>query len=410
MVKLRRKNLESRIYGRRGKWNVTALGRLLSVFLLGSVLLLWPRSDHLPPPAAAPLLFPNAAQEMSSPITLPFGFYHVDYDQALTGDPLPGQLDAITAIAGAGFNTVHLAIYDDLSASERVFSQARELGLKIIADYQSDLPRNIVVERFKDDPTVISWNIGDDVNVGFSPGELQGLDAAVKAIDGDSPTYISMFDPDPAVIDQYVGTADWIGMQSYPISERSLDSTFAEIQAVVHAVQAYGDAPVIANLQAFQWEQTNLLFPTRAPTFEEVRNMTFQAFAAGAEGVLYYTYRDPDWYLPAQQALWTKMPFLIPEVAAIEPWLGTAQHSAISMDKHLIKATWELEDRQLLMVLNTGYDPWPVEFAQVPESRAAPNVMESLLPEQSTNLSLNSDGWVTGTLAPLDVQLYQLQL
>ncbi|NJN30143.1 MAG: hypothetical protein HC824_06665 [Synechococcales cyanobacterium RM1_1_8] len=361
---------------------------------------------------SAPLPVPLSRSPPSTMTFSPFGFYYVDDDLAL--EPAAyraGQLDAIGAIAAAGFNTIHLPIYGELDHFQTVLDSAEAEGLKVIADYQSNLPRAQVVSQFKDAPALLSWNIGDDVNVEFEPSALASIDAAVQAIDLETPTYISMFDPDPRAIEPYLATADWIGMQSYPIGDRSLDATFSEISAAVETAQRWGNKPVIANLQAFEWKQTEPSSPTRIPSFEEVRNMTFQAYAAGAQGALYYTYRDADWFLPGQTSLWESMAHLVPEVEAIEPWILQGERSAISLDHHLLKATWELGDQQLLMVISTGYEAQTIEFEQIsPQLGSGTASMQSLLGGKPENLSLNADGWVVGSLNPLDVQLYQIQL
>ncbi len=357
------------------QWLSGVSGRFSAIALQSPV-------DHFSPPYFTPLPF------------FPFGFYYVDYDRvdaAKTSPWLAGQKAAVQALAQAGFNTIHLAIYDDLEATEAVFDQAQALQLQIIGDYQSNLPRIEVLKRFQHHPALLGWNIGDDVNRNHTPQALNELQAQVKAEDPLHPTYISAFDPDPVVLQRYRDSADWMGMQSYPIPERSLTATFSEIHNAVTVAQTsvQNVAPVIANLQAFQWEKTALRPQTRAPTFAELRNMTYQAILAGAQGILYYTFRDPSWSLPDHPELWQGLQSLVPELKSFEPWLLSGPPDVYRLGESVLVGQWHLDTNQpdLLIVLNLANQPQTVSFQSLPIQPKTP---------------------LRTTLAPLAIQIYPL--
>jgi hypothetical protein len=96
-------------------------------------------------------------------------------------------------------------------------------------------------------------------------------------------------------------------MQSYPIGngDDEISLTYDRISLARDAVSPDKKA-VYANVQAFAWQNKKKgeSHPIRVPTFDEVRNMTYQALLAGAKGIIYYTYHDEDWHLSSYPALW----------------------------------------------------------------------------------------------------------
>lgn len=328
----------------------------------------------------------------------PFGFYYVDYDSP-PKRLLEGQMQALENIANAGFNVMHASINYNLSDHQTLLNQANRLNLTIISDHQADFDRMESIRFFKNSPALLAWSIGDDINRNYKPEKLFKLHTQVKADDPKHATYVSMFDANPQVIKQYMQVADWVGMQSYPVANRSLDSTFYEIASAVETSIATQGSPIIANLQTFQSEKE------REPTPAEVRNMTYQALLAGARGILYYTYRDESWYLPSHPQLWAQMQSIGQEIKQLQPWLldGRLQRIEEQAYPQVMTGIWQAGGKTILIVLNTTQKPQNVSI-KLPSSSQE---VSSFLRSYPTTLSV-FNGALAGSIPPLAVQIYKL--
>ncbi len=158
----------------------------------------------------------------------PFGFYYVSYKS--TADK---QMNALRDIGAAGFNTIFASVDARLDDHEKLLDEAKRLGVYVISDHEANWDRSETIKAFMNKPALFSWSIGDDVSRNHASEELLKLHKQVKDIDPNHLTYISMFDPNPKVATRYMHCSDLVGMQSYPISNRPLHSTYYEIKAAV---------------------------------------------------------------------------------------------------------------------------------------------------------------------------------
>ncbi|QLE40895.1 hypothetical protein FD723_10775 [Nostoc sp. C052] len=328
----------------------------------------------------------------------PIGFYYVDYDRP-PQQFLEGQIQALKDIANAGFNVLHTSINYNLSAHTTLLKQAERLGVTIISDHQADFARTQSLQTFKNSPALLAWSIGDDINRNYQPQEILRVHTQVKAQDPRHATYVSMFDGNRQVIKRYMHVADWVGMQSYPVANRSLDSTFYEINSAVETALSSHGSLIIANLQTFKW-------PTeREPSAAEIRNMTYQALLAGVRGILYYTYRDRSWYLPNHSQLWAEMKSIAQELKYLQPWLldATLQRIELQAYPQVMTGIWQARGRKTLVVLNTTQKRQSLSI-KLPSSSLH---VTSLLNERPISFSTKY-GVLAVSIPPLEVQIYRL--
>lgn len=131
------------------------------------------------------------------------------------------------------------------------------------------------------EPAILGWNVADDADNGKkTPEQILQFQNIVKAADPQHLTYLSAGFPKRTA--QFINSADLVGMQTYPVNYEPLSSTHYTIFKVVQAATP-SRRPIIANLQTFAWSGG------RPPTFQEVRNMTYQALTEGVSG--FYTTR-----------------------------------------------------------------------------------------------------------------------
>lgn len=169
-------------------------------------------------------------------------------------------------------------------------------GLKVIYNLQGcfhekDAGRAWVTARiaeFKDHPALLAWYTNDEKPLTDIP-KLTMRQNWVEELDRDHPTW-SVQDV-YTELSHYLPTYDVLGMDPYPVGRRmpigrciytmrqSDKDTFGT-RAVWHVPQAFG----------WNWlhrrETAKMVCPTRA----ELENMSWQAIAGGANGLVYYAY------------------------------------------------------------------------------------------------------------------------
>lgn len=153
------------------------------------------------------------------------------------------------------------------------------------------------IRRYRRHPAVMAWYLADEVPAKYEE-ILAAKRATVHDLDPDHPTWIVL--DKPADVRPLVRGYDVIGMDPYPVgnngrkdrTEIGIASGWA--QAAKRAT--YGFKPMWQVPQAFDWgyyrqSETNRT-DVRMPTYAEMRSMTWQAIAAGANGLVYYSFFD----------------------------------------------------------------------------------------------------------------------
>jgi hypothetical protein len=163
----------------------------------------------------------------------------------------------------------------------------------------------------------------------------------------------------------------------------------------------------MANVQSFNWH--NIAGNgNRFPTAAEGRNMTYQALAAGAKGVIYYAFFDASTRLPTSApALWAELKSLVPEVNVLAPAVLSGQMTRVLADAagDRFASYWIYQGRVYVIVINTSATtakafslPMPAGFA----GSARP-----LFSGRPSGMTY-SNGLLAGTVQPLHVHAYVL--
>jgi hypothetical protein len=329
---------------------------------------------------------------------LPFGVYHVSWNVS------PSKVvQHLQEIAGIGLNTVHASI-TDASTYPSVLQKADQSGITVLSEHRLDW--QTVLGRFRNQPAVMGWNLADDVDNGQrSPQDILNLHRRVKTLDPNRLTYISGYSDQ---LQRFQGCSDIIALQVYPLQQGTPDE-FAEVYprlvALRRAIPIKNRQAVFANLQAFSWKIAKPGYYTnsRAPNALELRNMTYQAFLAAVNGILYYTYYDETWHLSQNKSLWPMMKTLAQETKTLTPYLTSRQPRTLSLATPLVKAgLWRSQQTGLLIALSLT--------SQRPQRVTVPlgAKIQSLTPLFGTPLPQATASSLALQLNPLDVQVFQI--
>jgi hypothetical protein len=270
----------------------------------------------------------------------PVGFYHVSWGKDRMGDDARADF---RAIAAGGFDFLHPTIDLRPGCAETLDLAARE-GMWVIPEVNARVLERVIA-RHRDAPAILAWNVGDDVTGEASVEEVRKRCERVKALSPRHLTYASAYNSGekwigkPGAEAWFGAGVDLLGMQSYPVPwapEHGRHGGFDYapgphakgnfrarvyygMRRTVDQARAAGKHGVIANLQCFRWNREGEKW--RWPTPDELENMTWQAVAAGVNGILYYTYYDESTFVPDRPAIWGRVKRIRTDLETLEPVL-----------------------------------------------------------------------------------------
>ena len=325
----------------------------------------------------------------------PFGFYHVSL-----GAAAGKQMNTLRDIAAAGFNTISASVDNSLDDYEKLLDEAERLGVHVLSANNSTVTIE-TVNAFKNKPALLGWMIQDDANVNGNPGcdEILQLHQAVKTVDPNHVTYISS-SPE-GQYEKLNYCSDIIAAQAYPVPSGPLDGAYYIVHDACNAAAKFNRA-VYANVQSFAWPGK------RGPTFDEVRNMTYQALIAGAKGIIYYTYHDDVWYLAEHPDLWKGLQSLVPEIKKLSPIVLNGDLTKIHTEgEDIFAGIWTAKNEAVVVVINTSYNSTTEVSITVP-SRSVGEARPIFTGRPSGMVV--KDGKLSGSIKPLDVHVYRFSL
>ena len=173
------------------------------------------------------------------------------------------------------------------TAPRRLFATPKEIRTR--TDETNWL--NKVVSRCKDHPAVLAWCTGEEFERKYA-AELRERYDLVRSMDREHPIWYLMMDTETTY--DYINACDIIGSDPYPVRTGEPDkgsvagagSSAEFIQKAMFGYRGHWQVP-----QAFSWRWDPNADPNlRFPTENEMRNMVWQSIAAGANGVLLYSY------------------------------------------------------------------------------------------------------------------------
>ena len=253
--------------------------------------------------------------------------------------------------------------YAPKGLSEADIETYRAAGLKVIFDLRhgttdadgAEAWVRETVARVKGNSALLAWYTNDERPIADIP-KLAFRQRLMEEIDPDHPTW-SVQDVFSEAR-QYMGTYDVLGMDPYPIPKKPIETAISSMRQGLEGT--FGARAVWQVPQAFGWgwlkrKETK---GQRAPTQKEMANMTWQAIAGGANGIVYYAFQhlyekhdDPnDAFAPA----WARTKAAASEVKKYESVLlsGEEPPPVSGATESVAVRTWRYEGDTYLLAVN----------------------------------------------------------
>ncbi|HEX8549592.1 MAG TPA: hypothetical protein VF691_21710, partial [Cytophagaceae bacterium] len=230
----------------------------------------------------------------------------------------------------AGFNVLHIETINN-DPLDSIFKLAALNNQHVIygpskymVQYDGPTALHLVYDKVKNQPSLLGYNVGDDVNDGEMVGYPSSV-ADVKALHDD----VNRYDPNHITMVALGGPGGQIDVFSakrfdagaqevYPVNGGSeINLVYQSSSAIVENAIKWKQSPWVA-LQTFNW---NTNPNQRMPTFKEYYNMLYQSIAAGAKGVLLYSYHVEDLGANSDPNLWNGIKSTVPEINKIKPFI-----------------------------------------------------------------------------------------
>ena len=186
--------------------------------------------------------------------------------------------------------------YAPQGLSEKDIETYGAAGLKVIFDLRhgttdedgAEAWVRATVARHRDNPALLAWYTNDERPVADIP-KLAFRQRLLEEIDPDHPTW-SVQDVFSEAR-QYMGTYDVLGMDPYPIPKKPIETAISSMRQGLEGT--FASRAVWQVPQAFGWGWLKRMETKgqRAPTQKEMSNMTWQAIAGGANGIVYYAFQ-----------------------------------------------------------------------------------------------------------------------
>jgi len=164
-------------------------------------------------------------------------------------------------------------------------------GLNVQTMEQGDKQTVKTVEAMKDCPGILAWYINDELPASMVK-DLAARRDQMEKLDPGRPTWVVLYQVDE--IRSYLSTFDVVGSDPYPIPTKPA-STAAEwtrkTSDAGFGTRAVWQVPQIFNWAAYKKNDEEKK-AHRAPTFEEMRGMSWMCIAEGANGLIYYSFFD----------------------------------------------------------------------------------------------------------------------
>ena len=215
------------------------------------------------------------------------------------------------------------------------------------------------VNAMKSHPAVMGWFVSDEQPIADIP-KMRRRQGWMESLDPDHPTWFALDTVREAR--HYLGTADVIGLDPYPIPTKPIGLVYSTTCRGV--TNTFGAMPNWQFPQAFGWGwlKRRETKGQRAPTQKEMANMGWQAMAGGANGLVFYAYQhlsephdDPE---DAFEPAWARTKAMAVEFKKyIDVFLSVdPAPAASSSNGNVAVRTWRHAGDTYLLVVNCTAD------------------------------------------------------
>lgn len=215
------------------------------------------------------------------------------------------------------------------------------------------------VNELKDHPAIIAWYLNDEIAVDRMP-ILERRYELVKRADPDRPCWTLLCEMDH--VHEYMKTFDVVGTDPYPVplSPIGMAANWTEQTKA----ETYDVRPLWQIPQMFDWtryDRANARYPTR----EEMVNMSWQCLAAGANGLIYYTFYGvyPKGYYAGDEKFgWDRWLANCQAAATVQPFVPVFlsdedEPRVTCLSKDAVARAWRYRGNTFVAIVNRGREP-----------------------------------------------------
>ena len=345
---------------------------------------------------------PSAAFEVSEPILiansnpkLENGRFVFDQRKGFLIGIYHALAEDYPLIKKAGFNTVICKSYD-VNEATATFDGLSKLGLYGFLSIgggghtRSNQPRvEPLLKKLQNHPAILAIDLMDEpTRKGVGPREIASHGVWAQSIAPAIPTTVNSCGPDS--FERFVSTVDVFSVDPYPMytwADYGLtNADIGQVSQWLNLVRKYltKGRGFIGVIECFTFDRQ------RQPpaTADELKNMVFQTVASGASGVMYYSFREPNWNL-AKEPQFEAIGAINRELKRIEPYIIeeplSPEISPLCVDsaapERLISASWRNGNNYMTIIINLERQSQRVEIAQAGRGRHK-TIDGSVLPSQ----------------------------
>ena len=171
-----------------------------------------------------------------------------------------------------------------------VYAGAKHTPKSVTSEDAADSYVQAKVDAFKNHPGLLAWYVNDELVGDGWLGMLTRRRDFLERTDPDHPTWAVIYQLQ--FLREITPTFDVIGTDPYPVPDKSLSMVTDWTRKTDSAY--FGFRPMWQVPQAFDWGGYRAEHPgspqNRMPTVDEMRSMSWQCVASGANGLVYYSF------------------------------------------------------------------------------------------------------------------------
>ena len=254
--------------------------------------------------------------------------------------------------------------------------------MKTEADETAEIQRRVALHGKH--PALLAWYINDELPLTMAD-RLAARQRLMEKLDPDHPTWVVLYQHDQ--VDAYLPTFDVIGTDPYPLPDKPVGTALQWTRNTrdhTFRTRAVWQVP-----QVFDWgayRKGAAREKTRAPTLAEMRAMAWQCVAAGANGLVFYSFfdlfamsdRDPferRWsdvcamgeeikrYLPIMLSVET-----LPQLACKGPAAVETRAWRVGSHLYLLAVNGDTATADAVITITGGFSGLQAEFGQTPQA------------------------------------------
>ena len=216
------------------------------------------------------------------------------------------------------------------------------------------------VKRFRGHPALLAWYLNDELPPSMVD-RLSRHQRWLEELDPDHPTWVVLYQVRD--LRRYLSTFDILGTDPYPLPNhpirRALDWT-RMTRSAVFGKRAIWQVPQIFDYAAYRKGKEREA--CRAPTLLEMRSMAWQCIAAGANGLIFYSWFDL-WRSTVHDPFekrWPQIKAMAAEIAAHQDILlslPAAPAPEVSSDESVGRRAWKYRGSTCVLLVNSGPEP-----------------------------------------------------